>query len=156
MLVTVAIDVDTFVIGFIGGIIGGVSVNRISYILQKRDEKNEEYLKHKENVVSILDEIVGFWDTMRAVVYDNHENIDLVKNRFRDCSNKLNEQISKKYSSSFPSDILGDLRDLCGSMFDETEHINKEVLDCGFDYYEKGINGLCDKATEIKERLEKL
>ena len=157
MLVAVAIDVETFVIGFIGGIIGGVSVNRISYFLQKRDENNEECLKHKENVVSLLDEIVGFWDIMRGVVYYNSENIDSVKNRFRDCSSKLNEQISNKCSSSsFPSDILGDLRDLSESMFDKTEFLKKETIDRGFNYYEEDINGLCDKATEIKNRLEKL
>ena len=149
-------DIETFVIGFIGGIVGGVGVNRISYLLQKRDEKNEGYLKHKENVVSLLDEIVGFWDMMRVVVYHNPENIGLVKNRFRGCSNKLNEQISKKYSSSFPSDILGDLRDLSESMFDKTEFLKKETIDRGFNYYEEDINGLCDKATEIKNRLEKL
>ena len=156
MLVAVAINVETFVIGLIGCIIGGVSVNLISHLLKKKDEKNEECLKHKENVVSLLDEIVGFWDIMRGVVYYNSENIDSVKNRFRDCSSKLNEQISDKCSSSFPSDILGDLRNLSESMFDKTEFLKKETIDRGFNYYEEDINGLCDKATEIKKRLEKL
>ena len=155
-----AIDVETFVFGFIGGIVGGiiagVSVNRISYRLQKRNEKNEEYLKHKENVVSILDEIVGFWDMMRVVVDSNSENIDSVKNKFRDYSNQLNVKISKNHSSSFPREISGDLRGLSQSMIDKTEFLNKETIDRGFNYYEKDINGLCDKATEIKERLEKL
>lgn len=104
------------IIGFIGGILGGVIVNIISIKYQKREERIVEEEKTKrvffEQIKSILNEIIEIWDKEKT---RDHIDRQRIKNDFNNYSRQLTSLIASA-PTDFPLDKLSQLRELSSSL----------------------------------------
>lgn len=84
------------IISFIGGVVGGVAVNRITYVLQKRDEKKNEIriskLEYQNRLRNKLSEIAQAIQSTIIVQYE----LDTFKKHLQSYSTQLTSIISEK------------------------------------------------------------
>lgn len=103
-------------IGFVGGIVGGIIVNFVTLKLQKREDRiiEEEKIKRDfyDQVKSLLTEIVENWDKETKT---NSMSIPRLKNDFDIYSRKLTFLISSP-PKDIPSDEISQLRELSVSL----------------------------------------
>lgn len=103
-------------IGFFGGIFGGLFVNFVTMKLQKREDRiaEDEKIKREfsKQVKSIINEIIESWDKESSKKYIDQQRI---KNDFDIFSCQLTSLIASA-PAEFPSEILSQLRELSISL----------------------------------------
>lgn len=109
-------EIGTILLGFVGGIIGGIAVNYVSYKLQKRDERREEVqrteVEYQKEIQAKLTEIEDTWKNELA---KNHVDRKRIQNDFDIFSNQLTAMVARA-PDNFPRGILQELRELCGTL----------------------------------------
>lgn len=144
---------ETIFIGFIGGVIGGLIVNIVSYKFQKREDKKEEEERfrtdYKRSIKAKLNEIIDTWDKELA---KDHINQTEIQNEFDIYSKQLTAIISRA-PDDFPEEVIEELRELSTSL----RRIKSFLCSMGPENYES-FNGECqettEKAKDIKEKIE--
>lgn len=138
--------------GFFGGILGGILVTMISYIFQKWYDQKEQIKSYKEEIKEILDEICNTWDDYRASIYDDSDQIVLMKGLIHELSRKLTKKTSRQHSLHLTTDILGELRELSQLLTDIMPSIDENHINSG--YIDQSFDEICGKAKKIKNNLD--
>ncbi|WMW22784.1 hypothetical protein RE476_02880 [Methanolobus mangrovi] len=127
---------STAFFGFIGGIFGGVAINRISYFLQKKDERKDaismEKLEYKNNLKNKLSEIAQTIQSTLRIEYE----LDLFKNELKIFSTQLTSILSKR-----PIDISPEIEDKLLGVDDSLRELS---------YYFYGIGSEIENEFELK------
>jgi len=141
-------ELYVIIIGFIGGILGGILVNVISYKFVKWNEKQEEPDLVKKSVLSLLNQISTSWETESSKRTVDRNKI---QNLFDIYSNQLSSAIARA-PPSFPQDIINDVKDLCISL----TKLQDFTLTLGMERYQaflKEAQGIVDQAEKLKKKL---
>ena len=139
-------------IGFIGGIIGAVIVNRITYLLEKKSKEQEQIKIYKEELIESLTEFCNIWDNYNPSIYYHPDAIYQMKIKMNEFLREFTKKTSKKHSSILTNNINGEIRELCTSLTDRLPFITEESVDGGF--VEEDFNEMSRKATNIINELE--
>jgi hypothetical protein len=139
-------EIETILIGFIGGII----VNVVSYKFQKNIERKEEEEKYrteyKRNIKAKLNEIIDTWNKELAKdIVDQRK----IQNEFDIYSNQLTALISRA-PSDFPEDKLEQLRELSTSL----RKVKDFRFSAGLENYES-FKKECQEITEKAKLIRK-
>lgn len=141
-------ELYVIIIGFIGGILGGILVNVISYKFVKWNEKQEEPDLVKKSVLSLLNQISTSWETESSKRTVDRSKI---QNLFDIYSNQLSSAIARA-PPSFPQDIINDVKDLCISL----TKLQDFTLTLGMERYQaflKEAQGIVEQAEKLKKKL---
>lgn len=135
---------STAFLGFIGGIFGGVAINRISYFFQKRDESknaiSKAKLEYKDNLKSKLSEIAITIESTLRIEYE----LDTFKGELKSYSTQLTSILSKP-----PAKISPEIEQELRSIDDSLREISNYFLSLG-DELEDEFEPKCNElATEI-------
>ena len=106
------IEVETILIGFIGGVIGGIIVNIAVYKWRKKEEEKEDKIKYENDLKAKLIAIVG---TLEKEVSHGTVDTDKIQNESGIYSDKLTDIISNA-PEDFPKNMLKELRELSASL----------------------------------------
>lgn len=146
-------EIGTILLGLVGGIIGGIAVNYISYKLQKGEERREEVrrteVKYQKDIQAKLTEIEDTWKNELA---KNHVNRKRIQNDFDIFSNQLTAMVARA-SDNFPRDILQELRELCGSLKSLSDFIPAIGAENYQEFIKEGEKRVA-KAKRIRQKLE--
>jgi len=141
-------ELYVIIIGFIGGILGGILVNVISYKFVKWNEKQEEPDLVKKSVLSLLNQISTSWETESSKRTVDRSKI---QNLFDIYSSQLSSAIARA-PPSFPQDIINDVKDLCISL----TKLQDFTLTLGMERYQaflKEAQGIVEQAEKLKKKL---
>lgn len=141
-------------IGFIGGIIGAVIVNRITYLLQKKSKKKEQIENYKDELKEYLIELCDIWDDYRVSIYYDSDAIFQMKGEIHTISREFTKITSSRYSCFLHSNINGELRELSASLTDTLSFITKEKVNDGT--VDEAFDEICHRAYKIKNKIEKI
>ena len=139
-------------IGFIGGIIGAVIVNRITYLLEKKSKEKEQIEIYKEELKESLIELRNIWDNYNPSIYYHPDAIFQMKIEMYEFLREFTKKTSKRHSCILTNNINGELRELCTSLTDRLPFITEESVEGGF--VEEDFNEMSRKATNIINELE--
>ena len=144
-------EMGTIVIGFIGGVIGGIVVNTVSYMFQKRIERKEEEeksrIEYKRVIKAKLNEIVDTWNKELA---KDHIRQTEIQNEFDIYSNQLTSIISRA-PDDFPEDATEELRELSTSLRKIKDFLR---VSGNYESFKKECREITEKAEVIREKLE--
>jgi len=141
-------ELYVIIIGFIGGILGGILVNVISYKFVKWNEKQEEPDLIKKSVLSLLNQISTSWETESSKRTVDRSKI---QNLFDIYSSQLSSAIARA-PPSFPQDIINDVKDLCIAL----TKLQDFSVTLGMENYQaflKEARGIVDQAEKLKKKL---
>ena len=146
-------EIGTILLGIVGGIIGAIAVNYVSYKLQKREERSEEVrrteVEYQKEIQAKLTELEDTWKNELA---KNHVNRNGIQNDFDIFSNQLTAMVPRA-PDNFPRDILQELRELCGTL----KSLSDFIPGSGPENYQEFIKE-CEKrvakAKRIRQKLE--
>lgn len=130
---------STAFFGFLGGIFGGVAINRISYFFQKRDAISKSKLEYKDNLKSKLSEITMTIESTLKIEYE----LDMFKKELKNYSTQLTLILSKP-PVKLSLEIEHELRNIDDSL----REISNYFLCLGAeieDEFEPKCNELADK-----------
>jgi len=137
------------IIGFIGGIFGGVIVNIISINYQKRIEKKIEAekseIEYTDSLKALLNEIVETWEKELTKDYINQERI---QNVFDIYSMQLTSLIARGPHNVSP-DLMPKLRDLSFTL----SNLKNFIICCGPESYQNFISDAEKSVNSAKEIL---
>ena len=146
-------EISIILLGFVGGIIGGIAVNYVSYKLQKREERKEKVrrteVEYQKEVQAKLTEIEGTWKNELA---RNHVNRKRIQNDFDIFSNQLTAMVARA-PDNFPRDVLQELRELCGLLISLSDFIPAIGAENYQEFIKEGEKRV-SKAKMIMQKLE--
>lgn len=150
-------EMETILIGFFGGIIGGLSKDMVSYLYQKNDKKKEGKKRYrteyKENIKAMLTEIIETWNKELS-----QDPLKLIKieREFGDYSSQLTSIIARA-PDDFPEDVKKEIRALTSDFerlpTDVFIHYDDEYGDIEFVY--RKCYKIREKAEAIIEKINK-
>ena len=141
---------ETILIGFIGGVLGGLIVNIVSINYQnnelKKAEEEKSRIEYKRDLKAKLNEIIDFWNKELA---KDHIRQTEIQNEFNLYSKQLTSIISKA-PDDFSRDTIEELKELSTSLIKIKDLLivagNKEP-------FKKECQEIIEKAEVIRERL---
>ena len=105
-------EVGTILIGFIGGVIGGIIVNIAFYKWRKKEEEKEDKIKYESDLKAKLIAIVG---TLEKEVAHGTVDTNKIQRESGIYSDELTDIISNA-PEDFPKNMLKELRELSASL----------------------------------------
>lgn len=141
-------------IGFIGGIIGAVIVNRITYLLQKKSKEKEQIEIYKKELKESLIELCNIWDDYRVSIYSDSDAIFQMKGEIHTVSREFTKKTSSRYSCFLHSNINAELRELSQSLTDTLSFVTKERVNDGT--VDEAFDEICNRAYKIKNEVENI
>ena len=143
-------EMETILIGFFGGVIGGVLVNIISIKYQKwteRKEEEEKYIiEYKRAIKAKLNEIINTWNKEKA---QNHMHYKIIQNNFDFYSEQLTSIISNS-PDDFYDDIIKELGELSVSL---REIKNIRLQSDQYESFNEKCEEIIEKTEVIREKL---
>ena len=139
-------------IGFIGGIIGAIIINYLTYLLQKKYENKEQIKIYKEELIESLIEFCNIWDNYNPSIYYHSDAIFQMQIKMNEFLREFTKKTSKKHSWILTNNINSELRELRTSLTDSLPFITEESVDGGL--VEEDFNEMSRKATNIINELE--
>ena len=106
------IEVGTILIGFIGGVIGGIIVNIAFYKWRKKEEEKEDKIKYESDLKAKLISIEG---TLEKEVAHGTVDTNKIQHESGIYSDELTDIISNA-PEDFPKNMLKELRELSASL----------------------------------------
>lgn len=141
-------------IGFIGGIIGAVIVNRITYLLQKKSKEKEQIEIYKEELKESLIELCNIWDNYRVSIYSDSDAIFQMKGEIHTVLREFTKKTSSRYSCFLHSNINAELLELSQSLTDTLSFVTKERVNDGT--VDEAFDEICNRAHKIKNKVENI
>lgn len=143
-------------IGFFGGIVGGVLINVITYGFLKRSEKRDRVKTYVEEIKDILEEICNTWDDYRVSIYSDSDSDQIIemKKQIHKLSRELTKKTSMQYSRFLNNNTPVELREMCALLTDSIPLITKKNTDSG--QIENKFDEICGKAHNIKKELDNI
>ena len=142
---------ETILIGFIGGVMGGLIVNIASIEYQKRIERKAEeeksIIEYKRDIKAKLNEIIDTWNKELA---KDHIRQTEIKNEFDIYSKQLTSIISKA-PDDFPGDTIEELRELSTSL---SKIKDFPLVSGNHESFKKECREVTEKAEVIREKSE--
>lgn len=142
---------ETILMGFIGGVVGGLIVNVASIEYQKRIERKAEEeksrIEYKRDIKSKLNEIVDTWNKELA---KDHIRQTEIQNEFDIYSKQLTYIISKA-PDDFSGDRMEELRELSTSLRKIKDFLR---VSGNYESFKKECQEITEKAEVIREKLE--
>ena len=146
-------EIETILIGFFGGVIGGIIVSIVSIKYQKRIEKKEEEeksrIEYKRSIKAKLNELIDTWD--KELAKDRIRQTE-IQNEFDIYSKQLTSIISRA-PDDFPEDIIEELRELSASLRKIKDFLHQSGQK-NYEEFKKECQETIEKAKDIREKLE--
>jgi len=141
--------VDSLIISFFGGIVGGIFVNLVSIEYQKfRDKREKEKIAHKENKQKVIKKLKEVKLSLENSITSERPRYEQIQNDCLIFSNQI---------TSILSQVIEDIPE---EIIDELTGFNSELKDLGdiplyhgYDF-PKDCKTIIDSAKEIIRKIE--
>ncbi len=144
---------ETILIGFVGGVVGGLIVSIASIEYQRRIERKAEEkksrIKYKRDIKAKLNEIIDTWN--KELAKDRIRQTE-IQNEFDIYSKQLTSIISKA-PDDFPIDTIEELRELSASLRKIKDFLRLSGPE-NYESFKKECQEITEKAEVIREKLE--
>jgi hypothetical protein len=143
---------ETILIGFIGGVMGGLIVSIVSIEYQRRIERKAEEeksrIEYKRNTKAKLNEIIDTWN--KELAKDRIRQTE-IQNDFDIYSKQLTSIISKA-PDDFPIDTIEELRELSASLRKIKDFLHLSGPE-NYESFKKECQEITERAEVIREKL---